>query len=209
MTVAGSSAIADSPQLFQEQHPDQAENAIPLCPLCHYALDEISSLGWVSIPLRYFLDFECRDYKERRQKRKSTGAYIDRVSSSPCQNLQHQRKEVEEDSQGRLYTSHVLGHYIGQMLGLAQTQLGLPVYRVKVTNASPSGIHHERKTTSALVCFGKQQEGPLTTRSMMYAAQGVLDEAGVEKLIHLPHERSTSRVLLTMRSVLPPPQVGK
>ncbi|CAD6586678.1 MAG: hypothetical protein ASARMPREDX12_002488 [Alectoria sarmentosa] len=112
------------------QHPDQAENAIPLCPLCHDALDEISSPGWVFIPtdLQYFLDFERRDYKRRREMLTTTGAYTVRVSPSPGQYLQHQHKEVEEDAHGGLYTCYVLRHYMGRMPGMSQMRPGLSPY---------------------------------------------------------------------------------
>lgn len=125
--------------LFQElqsqgrlsiQNPDQAENAIPLCPLCHDALDEISSPGWVFIPtdLQYFLDFERRDYKRRREMVGSTGAYVIRVSPSPGQYLQHQRKKVEEHAHGGLYACYVLRHYVGRIPGMVQMQPGLSPY---------------------------------------------------------------------------------
>lgn len=125
--------------LFQElrsqgrlsiQHPEQAENAIPLCPLCHDALDEISSPGWVFIPadLQYFLDFERRDYRRRREMFDSMGACTVRVSPSPGQYLQNQRKEVEEDAHGGLYICYVLRHYMGRIPGWAQMQPGLSPY---------------------------------------------------------------------------------
>lgn len=132
-------AVADTSQLFQElqsqgrlgiQHPDQAENAIPLCPLYHDALDELSCPGWVFIPtdIQYFLDFERRDYKRRREVVDSTGASTVRVSPSPGQYLQHQRKEVEEDAHGGLYACYILRHYMGRIPGLAQVQPGLSPY---------------------------------------------------------------------------------
>ena len=137
--VVGYSAIADRTQLFQElqsqgrlsiQHLDQAENAIPLCALCHDALDEISSPGWVFIPtgIQYFLDFERRDYKRRRGIHELSGAYAVRVSPSPGQYLQHQRQDVEEDSQGGLYACYVLRHYMGRIPGIAELQPGLSPY---------------------------------------------------------------------------------
>ena len=131
--------MTDKLQLFQElqshgrlsiQHPDQADNAIPLCPLCHDALDEISSPGWVFIPtdLQYFLDFERQDYKRRREIPELTDAHTIRVSPSPSQYLQHQRKEMQEDAYGGLYTCYVLRHYMGRMPRLAELQPGLSPY---------------------------------------------------------------------------------
>lgn len=58
----------------------------------------------------------------------STGAYTVRVSPSPGQYLQHQRKEVEEDAYGGLYACYVLRHYMGRMPGLPQLQPGLSPY---------------------------------------------------------------------------------
>ncbi|KAF6236348.1 hypothetical protein HO173_005439 [Letharia columbiana] len=80
----------------------KTETPIPLCPLCHDALDEISSPGRVFIPtdLPHFLNFERRDYKRRREILDSTDAHTVRESPSPGQYLQHQRKEVEEGAVG-------------------------------------------------------------------------------------------------------------
>lgn len=149
MSLCRGGAIADTSQLFQElqsqgrlsiQYPDQAENAIPLCPLCHDALDEISSPGWVFIPtdLQYFLDFEQRDYKRRKEILNSTDAHTIRVSPTPGQYLQHQRKEVEEDAYGGLYACYILRHYMGRIPGLAQMQPGLSPYaEPKVWHGDP------------------------------------------------------------------------
>lgn len=58
----------------------------------------------------------------------STSAYTVRLSPSPRQYLQHQRKEVEEDDYGGLYTCYVLRHYMGRIPGSAQMQPGLSPY---------------------------------------------------------------------------------
>ena len=62
--------------------------------------------------LRYFLDPERQDYKRWREMHDATSTYTARVSPSPGQYLQHQRKEVDEDAPGELYACYVLWDYL-------------------------------------------------------------------------------------------------
>ena len=105
---------------------------MPLCPLCHDALDEISSPGWVFIPtdLQYFLDFEHKDYDRRREIYNSTGVLPIRVSPEAAQYLQHQSENglVEEGACGGLYACYMLRHYMAKMPGYPEIEVGKSPY---------------------------------------------------------------------------------
>ncbi|KAL9023679.1 MAG: hypothetical protein Q9196_007048 [Gyalolechia fulgens] len=88
---------------------------MPLCPNCHKAFDNDSDLGWVLFPsdLKFFMDFEEKDYARRlkEMKQKKTSKLPVRRCPSIAAYLEHQKSVLPAGTRGGLYNAVVLYNY--------------------------------------------------------------------------------------------------
>ncbi|TKA61113.1 hypothetical protein B0A49_12752 [Cryomyces minteri] len=91
------------------------QNAIPLCPSCHRAFDNVNDPGLAFIPtdLQYFIDSEKRDFKNRTDIARRLGHIQPRMTPTPQSYLEHQMNQgkLPRDACGGQYWRYTLRDY--------------------------------------------------------------------------------------------------
>ncbi|KAJ9666799.1 hypothetical protein H2201_003203 [Coniosporium apollinis] len=97
------------------EHLGSGQNAIALCDTCHANFDNPSQPGFVFLlNLRYFIEFEKRDFSYREERARRCDGIIDkRAVPTAVAYRQHQVDDgtVGEDVIGGLYQSYTLRNY--------------------------------------------------------------------------------------------------
>ncbi|KAK4920750.1 hypothetical protein LTR66_016714 [Elasticomyces elasticus] len=91
------------------------QNAIPLCPSCHRAFDNVNDPGFVFIPtdMPYFVDFEKKDFKNRTDIARRLGYVPPQMTPKPQAYLEHQVSQgiLSSDACGGQYWRYTLRDY--------------------------------------------------------------------------------------------------
>ncbi|KAJ9634899.1 hypothetical protein H2199_008763 [Coniosporium tulheliwenetii] len=91
------------------------QNAIPLCPSCHRAFDNVNDPGLVFIPtdIPYFIDFEKKDFENRTDIARRLGYVPPRMTPKPQAYLEHQVSQgiLSSDACGGQYWRYTLRDY--------------------------------------------------------------------------------------------------
>lgn len=102
--------------LITFEHLGSEQNAIALCGTCHTNFDNPNQPAFTFLPkdLRYFVDFEKRDFNYREERLRRSGGILDkRAVPTAAAYLQQQitAGEVELDAIGGLYQSYTWRNY--------------------------------------------------------------------------------------------------
>ncbi|KAL2349885.1 hypothetical protein BJ546DRAFT_957135 [Cryomyces antarcticus] len=115
MSSAGRTARYTDNGLLTFDHLGDEQNAIPLCPSCHCAFDNVNDPGLAFIPtdLQYFIDFEKRDFKNRTDIARRLGHDQPRMTPTPQSYLEHQMNQgkLPRDACGGQYWRYTLRDY--------------------------------------------------------------------------------------------------
>ena len=173
---------------------DQLENAMPLCPLCHDALDETSAPGWVFVPtdLKFFLGFERKDFERRAEVLKTTGSRPGRICPSPLQYRLHQEQDLKGIAYGGLYMSYVLRDYFPRLVGNPEVKPGIS----PITN-NPKPWHGDPMASleKAFKVLGQQPNVfPREVRTMLWELLGLYCEND-DLSDQGPQSKTTPRVI--------------
>ncbi|KAJ9653321.1 hypothetical protein H2201_009153 [Coniosporium apollinis] len=91
------------------------QNAIPLCPSCRRAFDNVNDPGLVYIPtdIQYFIDFEKKDFENRADIARRLGYIPPRMTPKPQSYLEHQVSQgiLPTDACGGQYWRYTLRDY--------------------------------------------------------------------------------------------------
>src|SRR5690348_9894820 len=92
-----------------------ADNAVPLCGLCHANFDDINYPGFIFLPadLQFFIEVEEKNFAARKVHLQATGQYQPRLSPNAAQYLAHQIQQgvVPENAISGLYQRYTLRNY--------------------------------------------------------------------------------------------------
>lgn len=101
--------------LITFEHLGSEQNAIALCGTCHANFDNPNQPGFIFLPtnLRYFIEFEKRDFSYREERARRCGGIIDNRAVPTAAAYLQQIKDgvVGEDAIGGLYQSYTLRNY--------------------------------------------------------------------------------------------------